>query len=105
MLAMRKDFLEEQENFELKKNEKEEAERILTSKKSENDNLREEMENQLAIMQKMEYEIDRNKSIIEKMDVDQAHWTKEKENLENRAEDLRKEIELIDVDLKEKLAR
>lgn len=105
MLALRKDFLEEQENFELKKNEKEEAERILTSKKSENDNLREEMENQLAIMQKMEYEIDRNKSIIEKMDVDQAHWTKEKENLENRAEDLRKEIELIDVELKEKLAR
>ena len=105
MLELRNDFMEEQGNFELKKSEKEEAELILTSKNSENENLREELENQLATMQKMEYEIERNKSMIGKMDVDQAHWTKEKEKFENRAVDLSKEIELVDSELIEKQAR
>ena len=57
MLELRKDFMEEHENCKLKKSEKEDAENILTSKKSENENLREELENQLATIQKMEYEI------------------------------------------------
>ena len=102
---LREEFVKAQKNFELKQSEKEETERLLTSKISENNKLQDELEDQTARSQQLENRIKNDKALSETEQDAQLKWAQVKSDLEKRVEDLKNEIKIKDDDLKEKQNR
>ena len=102
---LREEFVKAQKNFELKQSEKEETERLLTSKISENNKLQDELEDQTARSQQLENRIKNDKAQSETEKDEQLKWAQVKSDLEKRVEDLKNEIKIKDDDLKEKQNR
>ena len=105
MNKLRDDFVKAQKNFELKQSEKEETERLLTSKTSENNKLQDELEDQTARSQQLENRIKNDKAQSETEKDEQLKWAQVKSDLEKRVEQLRNEIQIKDDDLREKQDR
>ena len=102
---LREEFVKAQKNFELKQSEKEETERLLTSKISENNKLQDELEDQTARSQQLENRIKNDKAQSETEKDEQLKWAQVKSDLEKRVEDLKNEIKIKDDDLMEKQNR
>ena len=105
MSKLREEFVKAQKNFELKQSEKEETERLLTSKISENNKLQDELEDQTARSQQLENRIKNDKAQSETEKDEQLKWAQVKSDLEKRVEDLKNEIKIKDDDLMEKQNR